>query len=583
MSDQDHIKQAGKIIDAFGGIRPMATRLDISFTTVQGWKKRGVIPANRKNQIMQAAQQHKIDLSSVISYISAASSAAPKKSVTRPPQPPQPKAAEQKVESPAQANPQSKELAKEYAKEQPKEQPAETVKPASHTEAKPSMAATPKATPQQTTQAQLKEMSRQATKRSLMLSGSMVILALLGGYFLFGSNDVTYVEEKISGVQQSVNGLEQRTSRLEGLIPQDIGRQIDGLKQEAAQMQDNMSHLAGEVQNVMQEWSALEGVPIMQRITMLEQQISTVSGGVSVNALRQQLNRLSEDVRGQAAINRAMQDLTTIVEGLEGRMDGFDTALEQAKADNDELASALNNVSGRDLGAAAMLIALGQFRSSVNRNVPFEQDLNILRRIVGGDDEELNEAITRLAPYAEQGVLSPEGLSEELKTLSGEIIMARMAGEDVSVKDRALQRLGEVISVTKDGEPVAGLATAEQEAIANAQAMLDEGDVQGAMQALSALEGESAEAAAPWMQMAQGNIAAQGVEEMILQHILGQMGGMDMQGLFQGGLQQGVTGQQGLPQGAMPLDFNSLRDAVEGVTGGRVQSDPNSGIHILKQ
>ncbi|HRQ83255.1 MAG TPA: hypothetical protein PKZ97_19240, partial [Azospirillaceae bacterium] len=36
-----------RVIERFGGIRPMAAKLDAPVTTVQGWKKRGAIPPAR--------------------------------------------------------------------------------------------------------------------------------------------------------------------------------------------------------------------------------------------------------------------------------------------------------------------------------------------------------------------------------------------------------------------------------------------------------------------------------------------------------------------------------------------------------
>lgn len=50
------------VIAAFGGIRPMATKLGISFTTVQGWKTRGQIPAARWPEVEAAAIANGIDL-----------------------------------------------------------------------------------------------------------------------------------------------------------------------------------------------------------------------------------------------------------------------------------------------------------------------------------------------------------------------------------------------------------------------------------------------------------------------------------------------------------------------------------------
>jgi hypothetical protein len=48
------------IIDRFGGIRPMATKLAVPVTTVQGWKKRGIIPQVRHADILAAATRENI-------------------------------------------------------------------------------------------------------------------------------------------------------------------------------------------------------------------------------------------------------------------------------------------------------------------------------------------------------------------------------------------------------------------------------------------------------------------------------------------------------------------------------------------
>jgi hypothetical protein len=50
----------GRIIDSFGGIRPMATKLAAPVTTVQGWKKRGIIPQARHADILAVAAREGI-------------------------------------------------------------------------------------------------------------------------------------------------------------------------------------------------------------------------------------------------------------------------------------------------------------------------------------------------------------------------------------------------------------------------------------------------------------------------------------------------------------------------------------------
>ena len=55
---------ATAVVERFGGIRPMATKLGVPVTTVQGWKARGHIPENRFEAVRSAAAAHGVDLSS---------------------------------------------------------------------------------------------------------------------------------------------------------------------------------------------------------------------------------------------------------------------------------------------------------------------------------------------------------------------------------------------------------------------------------------------------------------------------------------------------------------------------------------
>ena len=72
----DGFPDAGRIVDAFGGVRPMAARLGIAATTIQGWKSRGNIPAARRPEVRDAAQAAGIDLSD-LAMPDAATTATP--------------------------------------------------------------------------------------------------------------------------------------------------------------------------------------------------------------------------------------------------------------------------------------------------------------------------------------------------------------------------------------------------------------------------------------------------------------------------------------------------------------------------
>ena len=53
---------AQAVIAAFGGIRPMAHKLGVAVSTVQGWKERRTIPRSRHAEILVAAQAQGIAL-----------------------------------------------------------------------------------------------------------------------------------------------------------------------------------------------------------------------------------------------------------------------------------------------------------------------------------------------------------------------------------------------------------------------------------------------------------------------------------------------------------------------------------------
>ena len=64
--DLDALKNASVIIERFGGIRPMAAKVGAPVTTVQGWKKRDVIPGARRDDVLKAANENSIDLSDLL-------------------------------------------------------------------------------------------------------------------------------------------------------------------------------------------------------------------------------------------------------------------------------------------------------------------------------------------------------------------------------------------------------------------------------------------------------------------------------------------------------------------------------------
>ena len=79
MNDSEVIKlqNTAAVIAAFGGIRPMAHKLDVPVSTVQGWKQRDAIPQNRVSDILAAVAAHDVDLAGVAAVSGASKETDP--------------------------------------------------------------------------------------------------------------------------------------------------------------------------------------------------------------------------------------------------------------------------------------------------------------------------------------------------------------------------------------------------------------------------------------------------------------------------------------------------------------------------
>lgn len=450
MTQTDGLKDVETLINRFGGMRPMARKMDIPVSTIQGWKNRDLIPSDRVSEVVKAAKANQVsmqgyDLSGANENVKA-NSQSPKH--------------ETHAETPSAVKPK--------------------VMGNTNFQAKQNM--------------DISKIKRDIVKRSVITSVSIVAVLAGLGYVLFGqeAQDVSALVENQTQVEQKYNSFEQTvTDGLNNLNDQIVG----------------IAAAVGIERNSNGEVILYNDLSISERVTALESRLRASGADIDLGQLVSKFENLSSVMSGQTGDSTAaMTDLKSIVDALQARMATLDATLEQAKADNADMAKSLENVSGRDLSAAAMLLAMTQMRDSLNRAQPFAEDLAILQNLVGEEDPELTAAINRLAPYAENGVLSPEGLSSELRGLSGEIIAAALRGEDVSIQDRIMTRIGQVLSIQKDGEPVMGIA--EQAIVAKAQKALDNGDIKTALAELNKLEGEAATAASPLTSEIQGAVNA---------------------------------------------------------------------------
>ena len=509
MTHTDGLKDVERLINRFGGMRPMARKMDVAVSTIQGWKKRDHIPADRVDDVVTAARANQISMDG----FDLNSNANENKPVT---------ASKAKTTTPVEQSPLA---------------PKPSVRPSNAHQSIPGSS----------------EIKRSIVMRSIITTVSVVAIIGTLGYVMFGS-DI----EKITNASNDQQSMNARLDNFRTEFNSFENTITNGLNTLSGQVTD-IAAAVGVERKSDGQIILNNDLSMSERITGLESRLRSAGEEIDLGQMMNRFETMTQDTQqGQGATTQAMNDLRLIIDGLQSRMGDFDAALQDAKNNNAELAESMENVTGRDMGAAAMLLAMTQMRNSVNRSEPFDDDLAVLQELVGNEDPELTAAITRLAPYAQSGVLTPEGLSAEFRGVAGEIVGAALRGENVSIQDKIMGRIGQILSVKKNGEPIMGIK--EQAIIARAQNALDKGDVKAAMKQLNKLEGEAANVATPFKAQAEGTLNADQTVTLMMQKMLEKIQN---------------------PQ-AMKNFIQSIPQEINNQTQGNLIQDPTSGIIILE-
>jgi len=584
-----------EIIERFGGIRPMATKLDVPVTTVQGWKKREAIPLARKKLIMQAAQEHGVSLDDLLSAANAVK--APEEARQETKQAP--------IQEPIQVAP-----------EKPRETQATPRQDAPKAEASKQRAATqsprtltPDEIAQRKAQAHIAASELNARSSQSLINGivggvSLAALAGVLGLLVLTGPEVKESKKqskKIAQLEQQLEEVSEKQSMLQKIVPSDLNKKIGDIKQQTAQVKQNMNDLAAQASVISKTVMGAEGGSIAQRLQSLEGEINRFaefSGSSDLAGFVGKLSAMQQSLEGQEQLQSAMTELWGAVDNLKAdkSTDGKQAAVDEAIDEQRSESAALNNTFGdldkKDLKAAAMLMGLAQLRGALGRdNKSFEKDLALMQKLIGSEDEQLNAALAQLAPKAKHGVLTAGGLSRELRALGGDIVSSSLQGEDVSWQEKAKARLNNVLKVEKDGELITGTKT--QERIDAAQYYLDKGDVESAYMILNELQGPAREPAAMLIEQLKTTALAGQVETMLTGRVMQNVMGFDLSALkdglptdflkgdFMNGGFLGGMSMESL-QGIDAQSFKGLVDSFENMMPAReLIEDPVSGYQFL--
>ena len=553
-------EHAESVIETFGGIRPMATKLGVAATTIQGWKKRGTIPSARVQFVIEKAEEHGL-------LDKLQGQAAQKDQGAKEERP-----AARTANTGAAANDDAIREFKDFRKsimsahggsagtlsqseisssspKTPKDGSSQTNSKGSVTQfqekrevSKQDQFNTDKdviarpAGPEETVYERmdllndhLKKTESRAVRKSTWVSTVLfaMFFVLITVIFWPVKKQSDEQETRLANMEETVTGIaeeqEQQRSFFGQMIPEDLQQRFDNVSEQAGNVGANLGAQAGaaldqttsSVQEISRNVMSGNTDAALSSVQEVVGDLQRMVGSFDGSSVMQQLTQLSATPQGQEQLARSENQLQGIVKSLEGQPELIDDALRIARTNSTALGQTFEDVPDDDLKAAALLFTLTQFRSALNREgQPFNEDMEVLRGLLGEDiSPELETSLQRLTPHAEAGVLSFNGLSNEFRSTAGNIAVAAMRGEDVSISDEASASFDRIMALEENGRPVLPANTAQT--LTQTQALLEQGNGTEALSLLQQLQGPEAAAAAPFIRQLEASINAGRLDQAI--------------------------------------------------------------------
>ena len=389
------------------------------------------------------------------------------------------------------------------------------------------------------------------SSNKVMMIAMVVILCVVGAAGIIA---ITPQVKSIAAQKEEIKSLKAQLAEANSK-----GEDSSVLQAQLTDVQKKMDAMAAREQEETQN-SEMQG-----QIKALEERFGQVmdeSKKLGMAGMVSRVQAMQQSEEGSAIVS-------SIVNMLAATPDGADVGENflALKKSDPGVAQITEGVAPEDMKAAAMLIALSQMRHAVARgNDSFDNDLALLKKTVPADNQPLLASIDKLAPQAKYGVLSPSGLSDQFRGMTGDILTASVSGPDVTVKDKMKARLSNVFVVEKNGQRISGNET--QIAVSAAQKQLDAGNVQGAVEILQTLNGPAAQQTQPFIDQAQATLTAQTLASQIGASVAQQVRS-GVKTLVNGGLPHGVVS----PYNAQGIS-NSIQSVIPGAPAMTTPSQP---------
>jgi hypothetical protein len=194
------------------------------------------------------------------------------------------------------------------------------------------------------------------------------------------------------------------------------------------------------------------------------------------------------------------------VTSLEERADEVETRLLEIATRQGRDGRRIDRLVASDSATQALVLAIGQLRSAVDTGQPYAQQLAALRALAAGIDETVDD-LAALAPRSATGIPDRDALKAGFPDMAQAVRDAVLLPADAGLMEQVIAKVEGLVTVRPapgevEGDDVGAI-------LARAEGRLETGDLSGSVGALALLEGDAAEAAAPWRRSVEARLAAE--------------------------------------------------------------------------
>ncbi len=494
---------AERIVARFGGIRPMAQKLGVPVTTVQGWKKRGAIPEQRHPAILDVARAEGIDIDPADLAAAGHHDGGDDIPATAPPAATTRDAGTAAADADADEPPQSPADAARESASGPAGMAART---SAATAAHRAAAAQP---PQR--------------RSGAGAAWFAVLVALLA---LTGAATAPYWIPEVYRQPSPIDLAERMTALEAGGDPQalaavsdrlaGLGDRLAALERLAADVPsaDELAALASRLDAA--ERAQADAAGLAESLDGLDRRLTALEGGLpsimaarlaaqdeALERLTGEAGRLSATLADQRATLAGARSAQADLQATAGELDDLTAAMAATQREDGRRIARLEASDSR---GQALVLAIGQLRDAVADGGRYAGPLAAVRRLAAGDPR-ITGDLSRLAATADSGIPTQAMLAADFPAMARAAREAAALPDDPDWLDQAAAAVNNLVS----WRPAAGEVEGDEPAaiLARAEHRLGAGNLAGAVAAMQKLSGRAEEPAAAWLEEAAARLRAE--------------------------------------------------------------------------